>query len=131
MRKLVYASILTVMMCSAAFGASSVELEKMSMFISYFTELRCFNINADTISNEELIHFGVLYNDVNHYSRIQYCPDKYCPYGYALMHKKYLVESIRRLFARKITHTSTENEYFDGKGDGDSVLLAEVQLVSA
>ena len=136
MRKLVYSLILAVMMCGAAFGASSAELERMSKFISYFTELRYFNINIDTISNKELIHFAVLYNEVFN-STIDYCPDKTCPYGYAVLHKKYAAESIRRLFARRLKHTSTKDEHFDGeyyhfhgKADGDPVILAEVQEVS-
>ena len=138
MRKLVYSLILAVMMCGAAFGASSAELERMSKFISYFTELRYFNINIDTISNKELIHFAAWYNDVFHYgTRSKECSDEYCSYGSRIIDKKYIAEAVRKFLDLKLKHTSTEDEYFDGKyyhshgkADGDPVILAEVQEVS-
>ncbi len=80
MRRLVYACILAAMVCSSAFGVYRSELERMSTFISNFTELGYYNIiNADTISDEELVHFGVWHNCTNNFdSRIKRCPDKNC-----------------------------------------------------
>ena len=50
MRRLVYALILAAVLCSAALGESSSEIESMSTFLSSFTELRYYNINIVQIS---------------------------------------------------------------------------------
>ena len=74
MRRLVYALILAAVLCSAALGESSSEIESMSTFLRNFTELRYYNINIDTITDKELVHYGadgepVLLADVQKVSR--------------------------------------------------------------
>ena len=138
MRKLVYSLILAVFLCSAAFGASPSELKRMSTFLSNFTELRYYNINLATISDEELVHFGVWHNYINNFStRIEIRPDeKNYPYKGEIIDKKYVAESVKKFFDLDLNHTSTEDEIYDGKyyhfngADGEIVYLADVQKVS-
>ena len=120
-------SILAVILCSSAFGASKSELKLMSVFVSNFIEVGMSNFEADSLSNDELAHFGIWHNYRNNFkSRIRRCPDKDCPYGSLIIDKKYVAESVKKYFNRNIKHTSTQHEHFDGDfyhfdgADGDN-----------
>ena len=121
------ALIITVILCSSAFGASKSELKLMSVFVSNFIEVGMSNFDSDSLSNSQLAHFGIWHNYRNNFnSRIRRCPDKNCPHGGLIIDKKYVAESVRKYFNRNIKHTGTKNEYFDGDfyhfdgADGDN-----------
>ncbi|MBQ7221312.1 MAG: hypothetical protein IJS28_10070 [Synergistaceae bacterium] len=137
MRKLASALLLAVIICVPAFGASRAEMKRMSTFLSNFTELGMYDINADTITDGELVHFGVWHNYVNNFkSRIRRCPDKNCPYGSLIIDEKYAAESVKKFFNINLKHTSTEDEHYSGNfyhfegADGEITYYAEVQEVS-
>ncbi len=136
MKKVILAFVCVMMFCSASFGASSSELKRMSTFISNFTEQGMYEFGED-IDNSQLVHFGIRHNYINNYnSRIKNCPVKNCPYGSAIIDKKFVVESVKKYFARTLKNESTDDEHFDGKAyhfdhaDGEAVYYADVQEVS-
>ncbi len=135
MKRFVFAFIITVLLCYPALAASDTELAKMGTFISNFTEARMYNIDADSISQEELVHFGTWHNAVNNYnSRIRVRPNG--KHGSLLISKKFVAESVKKYFNIDLKHASTEEAYYDGKdyhfshADGDPVYYADVQEVS-
>ncbi len=123
MKRVIYAFVAAVMLCGClsvhelpAFGASRNEKALMGTFISNFTEQEMYDIDIDTISMEELVHFGVRHNYINnHNSRIKRCPKKNCPYGDLIIDKKYVAESVKKYFDIDLEHTGTDEEHYDGK----------------
>ena len=119
MKRVFCALVLAVLVGSPVFGASPSEKARMGTFISNFTEAGMYDIDIDTISMEELAHFGVRHNYINNFkSRIKRCPKKNCPYGDLIIDKKYVAESVKKYFDLDIRHTSTENEslgHYDGR----------------
>ena len=80
MRRVFYALVIAALVCSPVFGASRTEMANMGTFISNFTELGMYDIDIDTVTQEELVHFGVWHNYINNRSsRIKRCPKKNCP----------------------------------------------------
>ena len=116
MRRVFYALVIAAFVCSPVFGASSTEMARMGTFISNFTELGMYDIDIDTITSEELVHFGVWHNYINNRnSRVKRCSKKKCPYGELVIDKKYVAESVRKYFDVVLEHASTEDEHYDGK----------------
>ena len=116
MKRVFYALVLAALVCSPVFGASPAEMARMGTFISNFTEAELYDIDIDTISMEELVHFGVRHNYINnHKSRIKRCPKKNCPYGECIIDRKYVAESVKKYFAIDIDHCSTDEGNYDGK----------------
>ena len=116
MKRVFYALLLAALVCSPVFGASPDEKARMGTFISNFTEAELYDIDIDTISMEELVHFGVRHNYINNNkSRIKRCTKKNCPYGELIIDKKYVAESVKKYFAIDIDHISTGEENYDGK----------------
>ena len=136
MKKILCALIVMVIFSGAAFGASSSELKRMSTFLSNFTELGMMNFHVDDLSDSELARFGIWHNYVNNYrTRVEYCPNKNCPYGSLVIDKMYVAESVRKFFNREIRHQSAPDNYghYDGKryyhfegADGEAVFYAKV-----
>ena len=70
MRKILCALGLAVVFCGAAFGASQSAMRRMGVFVSNFTEVGMYHIDADNISDSELAHFGeAVQARVTHVSR--------------------------------------------------------------
>ncbi|MBQ7215363.1 MAG: hypothetical protein IJS39_05205 [Synergistaceae bacterium] len=137
MKRVFCALVLAVLVGSPVFGASPSEKARMGTFISNFTEAGIYDIDIDTISMEELAHFGVRHNYINNFkSRIKRCPKKNCPYGDLIIDKKYVAESVKKYFALNLDHTSTGEENYDGKvyhfelADGERPYYADVHEVS-
>ena len=118
MKKIFLLAILASFIATAAFGASSAELKKMSVFVSNFTEIGMYNFDVDDISDAELARFGIWHNWHNNFkSRIQRCPNKNCPYGSYVIDKKFVAESVKKYFDIDIEHQSAPDNYghYDGK----------------
>ena len=116
MRRVFYALVFAALVCSPVFGASKTEMARMGTFISNFTEAEMYDIDIDTITAEELVHFGVRHNYINNFnSRIKTCPKKNCPYGELIIDKKYVAESVKKYFDIELQHTSSKEEHYDGK----------------
>ncbi len=137
MRKILCVLILSLLLCSSAFGASRSEIKRMSTFLSNFTELGMYSIDIDTIPFSALVRFGVWHNYHNNFkSRIKPCPNRNCPHGDLIIDKKFAAESVRKFFDLELEHSSTENEYYDGRvyhfegADGEIPYYADVQEVS-
>ena len=124
-----FAVVLTV---SMAFAASPSELQRMSTFISNFTETGLYNFDdVDDLPNSELIRFGIWHNYVNNYkTRIKPCQQN-CGYGSLIVDGKHVAESVRKYFNRGIRHDSIRQGrdflYYDGQyyhfegADGESL----------
>ena len=138
MKRFIFALMVAVMLCGSAFGASSSEIKRMSTFLSNFTEQGMYNIDTAGITDAELIHFGIWHNYINNYkSRIADCPNgKKCPYGYKVIDRKYVAESVKKYFDTEIEHASIDDAHYDGRlyhfmpADGERIYYAEVQKVS-
>ena len=116
MKRVLYALVLAALVCSPVFGASKTEMARMGTFISNFTEVGMYDIDIDTISMEELAHFGVWHNYINNRkSRVRPCRKKNCPYGELTIDKKYVAESVKKYFDVELEHTSAEDANYDGK----------------
>ncbi len=138
MKKIFCVIITLLCFTSPAMSASRQELKLMSTFLSNFTELSMYNFNIDTISDKELVRFGIWHNYHNNYrSRIEDCPrGNKCPYGEKVIHKKYVAESVRKFFDVDLNHQSILHGHYDGTyyhfpaADGEIPYYAEVQSVS-
>jgi hypothetical protein len=113
-------------------------LKKMSTFISNFTELRMFNFATDdgSLSEYDLINFGVRHNFVNNFKLFAKTPgDKR---GDLTLDGKYVAASVRKYFDMPVKHMSVEGDEFmtslwDGKkyhvmgSDGEAAYFARVK----
>lgn len=129
----------------AAAGFSAKEMKKMSRFLSNFTELRMFNVNAKEMLNaqhpEEMIKFGIWHNYRNNFkSRIKHCTDKNCKWGSLTIDGAYVQESLKRYFdyaPAKMSSVERDGQayhwdgrryHFDG-ADGEATYYASVAKV--
>ena len=118
-------------------------LEKMSVFLSNFTEVGMLNFDAanvlDPNTPEDMIHFGIWHNYINNFkTRIKHCTQKGCKWGSLTIDGSFVRESLQRYFAYNPTQLpSVDNSnhpyHFDGKSyhfegaDGDPCQHAHVQ----
>ncbi len=144
MRRSLYAFVIAVMLFGClsgqelpAFGASPTEMARMGTFISNFTEQGIYDIDIDTITHDELVHFGIWHNYINNFkSRIKRCPKKNCPYGSLIIDAKFVEESVNKYFDLDLAHDSAENVHYDGRvyhfdgADGETRYYADVTDVS-
>lgn len=108
-----------ILFCSLSFGFSSSELERMSTFLSNFTELGMMNFHIDDLSDAELARFGIWHNYVNNFrTRVKDCPSRKCPYGSLVIDRKYVAESVKKYFDLEIRHQSAPDESLYGHYDG-------------
>ena len=139
MKKIFCALILVLCVVTPSFSASRQEMKRMSTFLSNFTELGMYNFNVDTVPSGELVRFGIWHNYINNNkSRIEECPrGRNCQYGYSVINKKYVAESVKKYFDIDLEHESIENGHYDGRyyhfmpADGEIPYYADVQEVSS
>ncbi len=99
---------------------STTELNRMSVFLSNFTELDMYNFTAndivDNAQSDDMIYFGIFHNFINNYkSRIQKCHSDNCSHGSLVIQGKYVKESLKKYFDYDLTaFSSTERFYYDG-----------------
>ena len=131
-------------------GFSQAQLERMSTFLSNFTELGFMNFDLEKSGDDDVLHlggdpsdpdlirFGIWHNYLNNYqSRIRQCPVKDCEHGSLVIDAKAVAESVKKYFNIDLTHRSVDQSdppyYFDGKlyhfegADGEAVYHAEVK----
>ncbi len=136
------ALILAMSIPAHAADFSAQETKAMGVFLSNFTELGFFDVNAAEFLDEkapgDMIRFGIWHNYVNSFkSRVRQCSDKKCQWGSLTMDGKYVQESLKRYFDYTLKKLPTvENSdppyHFDGKlyhfegADGEAVYYAAV-----
>ena len=150
MKRIFLCLILVLLFASSAFAASgggnfsAAELKLMSTFLSNFTELGFFDLDAaEFLKSDSIVHFGVRHNYINNYkSRISSCKVKDCPHGSLVIDAKHVEESIKKYFGVDFKdHKSVKPDYpfykeyeyyYDGKlyhfegADGEAVYYARV-----
>lgn len=107
---------------------SQSEMNKISLFLSNFTEVSLYNFNIKRYNTSDLIRFGVWHNFINNFqSRIQQYKN-----GKLFISKSYVEESIKKYFALNFNKHRTVNYYtYNGKGYifdgavGDPVMYAK------
>jgi hypothetical protein len=130
----------------AAQGYSAADLERMSTFLSNFTELGYMDFDAKEFTDEEnpadMLRFGIWHNYVNNFaSRIATCEIKDCEWGSLVIDGKYVKETVKKYFDydMKKLPSLTESDppyYYDGKlyhfegADGEAVYFARVKEAS-
>ena len=133
--------VIAVIFCFAgsAPGASKEELQRLSTFMSSFTEAGLFNFDIRSEFDEgenyradgnnlhlgmpenadELIRFGIV-NNLNHNNtRIKKCRDPRCESGALTIEKRFVADTVRRFFGLLLT-----DKDFDSISDNPSVAFA-------
>ena len=161
MKRRIFLAVLLVFAVLLSLGASkqSSERQRMSLFISNFTEQRMYDFDMDEDGDDSLmhlgdpeyadilLHFGIIHNIINNpKSTVKTCPDKKCPYGKNIMSGQAVTASIRRYFGVSIKNqelpegNDDDSVQYDGKNyhfnaavlrrNYDEVYYADVQDVS-
>ena len=131
-----------VFFCSCSFAASKNEMQKMSVFLSNFTEVGLFNFDIENkypdddeieeyqepilhLGNpgnfSELVRFGIMHNFINNFkTRIKRAgEDEAAEYGTYKIEGKFVAESIKKYFGITIKNRSISDTepsyYYDGK----------------
>ena len=131
-------------MAQPAYAAefSAKDLKAMSIFVSNFTELGFYDLNAKEFLNpdypNDMVRFGVWHNYVNNFkSRIKPCPTKNCTWGSVVLEGRYVQESLKRYFNYTLKRLPTVEQsdppyHYDGKyyhfegADGEATYYAKV-----
>ena len=142
-RKFVVIGVLALTLALTAGAAwaapSKKELDRMGIFLSNFTEVGLFDIDAKTIDPDELVRFGIWHNYINNKKLIGRCKDKNCEWGESTVSAQSVAASVQKYFDMKLKHHSVDNSdvraHYDGKlyhfgaADGGVIYYAEVQEV--
>ena len=120
------------------------ELKRLNTFLSNFPEAHTINFNVNTITSEDLIHFGIIHNWHNNNNRFVLLnnDDDDDELGYCGIDGKYISESIKKYFDIDFKeHCDVKGEdgyiYFryDGKfyhcslGDGEPTSMTRIKEV--
>ena len=117
-------------------------MERMSTFLSNFTELGMVNFQASEVLDPQnpgdMIRFGIWHNYINNFkSRVATCTKDGCQWGSLTMDCKYVKDSLKRYFDYDLERCiSVENSdppyHFDGTryhfegADGETIYHAKV-----
>ncbi len=134
MKRKLLTSIILLALALLTMGASRQpsERDRMSIFISNFTEagLYDFDIYEDGADNvihlgdpdhvSELIRFGITHNIINNAkSTVKKCPDKKCPYGKQIISGQSAAASVSKYFDLRLKNQSVADYdptiHYDGK----------------
>ncbi|MBO4296295.1 MAG: hypothetical protein J5863_06015 [Desulfovibrio sp.] len=100
---------------------SAAQLEKMGTFISNFSELGLYSVDASDLQNPDfLIGFGIwhIYRNDQAGTRAKPCA-RDCPWGALAVDGKAVAESIEKYFGVKFTrHRSVDNDWLRCHWDG-------------
>ena len=120
---------------------SYAELQRMSEFLTNFTELGFMEFNVEDITNEtisdDIVRFAIWHNYVNNKKRIYGCKVKNCKWGSMTIKGRHVTGTIKRFFDVNYTNhkgiTESEPNYrYDGRSyhfegaDGGVVYHARV-----
>ncbi len=140
MRKILCVIAVILCMSGSAMGASKDELQRLSVFMSSFTEAGLFNFDIRSEFDEgenyradgnrlhlgmpenadELIRFGIIHNLNNNYkARIKKCRDPRCESGPLTIEKRFVADTVRRFFGLALTEKD-----FAAISDNPSVAFA-------
>lgn len=133
--------VLAVLSLNASRGND--EVKRMGIFISNFTELGMYDIDIETIRNQDLIRFGIGHNVINNpKSTVRKCTLRRCEYGPSLMSGSAVEASVRKYFDLDVSNRSIRDNELEAEYDGenyhfdarqwrpDTVYYAEVQNVT-
>ena len=126
----------------SAAGFDAKTMERMSTFLSNFTELGMVNFQASEVLDPQnpgdMIRFGIWHNYINNFkSRVATCTKDGCQWGSLTMDCKYVKDSLKRYFDYDLERCiSVENSdppyHFDGTryhfegADGETIYHAKV-----
>ena len=100
---------------------SATQLEKMGTFISNFSELGMYSVDASDLKNPDfLIRFGIwhIYRNDQAGTRARPCAAD-CPWGALAVDGNAVAESIEKYFGVKLSrHRSVENDWLRCHWDG-------------
>ena len=107
---------------------STEERKRMSVFLSYFTEIGMMNFTAEDVLNTdtpyEMIRFGIWHNFMNDDSHIQPCAAYGCPWGSLTIDCAYVKDSLQHYFGYNLrqclsaTHPDSSSPYDKYQFDG-------------
>ncbi|MBP3730098.1 MAG: hypothetical protein J6I40_01335 [Mailhella sp.] len=122
---------------------SAQELKRMSVFLSNFTEVGLYNIDAKEFLSgknpSEMLWFGIRHNYINAFKRtVKPCPVPDCRYGSLVMDVKHVKQAFQRYFGSVPTQGLPSKDddnriFFDGTlyhfegADGDPTYYAGVK----
>ena len=128
----------------SAAGFDAKTMERMSTFLSNFTELGMVNFQASEVLDPQnpgdMIRFGIWHNYINNFkSRVATCTKDGCQWGSLTMDCKYVKDSLKRYFDYDLERCiSVENSdppyHFDGTryhfegADGETIYHAKVRF---
>lgn len=128
----------------SAAGFDAKTMERMSTFLSNFTEPGMVNFQASEVLDPQnpgdMIRFGILHNYINNFkSRVATCTKDGCQWGSLTMDCRYVKDSLKRYFdydlERCISVEKSDPPYhFDGTryhfegADGETVYHARVRF---
>lgn len=128
----------------SAAGFDAKTMERMSTFLSNFTEIGMVNFQASEVLDPQnpgdMIRFGIWHNYINKFkSRVATCTKDGCQWGSLTMDCKYVKDSLKRYFDYDLERCiSVENSdppyHFDGTryhfegADGETVYHARVRF---
>ena len=128
----------------SAAGFDAKTMERMSTFLSNFTELGMMNFQASEVLDPQnpgdMIRFGIWHNYINNFkSRVATCTKDGCQWGSLTMDCRYVKDSLKRYFDYNLERcVSVENSdppyHFDGTryhfegADGEAVYYAKVRF---
>ena len=143
MRKFVLTGVTASLLLAAgaAWAAPSAdEMKRMGIFLSNFTEVGFFDIDAKTIGSDELVLFGIWHNEINNKKLIGNCKVKGCEWGRLTVSGQAVAASVQRYFDKELKHHSVDRTSFKCHYDGKAyhfgptpmgtIYYAEVQKVS-
>ena len=128
---------------AAASDFTADEMKRMSVFLSNFTEVGFFDIEAaEFLSGADklnMLHFGIRHNYINAFKRtVKPCTDQNCPYGELTMDCSHVNAAFMRYFdykPKQCIHGGNSEDYahFDGKlyhfsgADGEATYYCKVE----
>ena len=128
----------------SAAGFDAKTMERMSTFLSNFTEIGMVNFQASEVLDPQnpgdMIRFGIWHNYINNFkSRVATCTKDGCQWGSLTMDCKYVKDSLKRYFDYDLERCiSVENSdppyHFDGTryhfegADGETIYHAKVRF---
>ena len=156
MKRRLLTSIIVLALALLSMGAAKqqTEQQRMSIFISNFTEAGLYDFDLEEDGDDDIIHlgdpervselirFGITHNIINNpKSTIKKCTDKKCSYGKQIISGQSVAASVKKYFDMNIKNQSVKDYdpaiHYDGKNyhinadewKPETVYYADVQEV--
>ena len=117
---------------------TSQEKRNLNIFLSNFVEAFFWEYNPDYTTDNELIQFAWLHNQINNWSRFSY--ETHGDTTYEVIDGSYITDTIKRFFNREVALASTDyliysaenNKFYTPAADGEMYMnFAQVEWMYA